>query len=159
MAQHTFSWIGRVLLCHPYVTGVIGFLAPIAFAYWLFGVAPYTRARTDRLLSPWPVRRPTVPGVLERYASWEWAAENSLTPFGRWLFEELAQQDRTLFDLARDTGLEIPTVAPALFRNAPWGDDAALVRRLAMGAGADDEQIDRLLRDQWEASREMNRLP
>src|SRR6476660_5501720 len=105
MAQHGFRWIGQVIQLHPYLTYVLGFLAPIAGAYWLFSLQPYVGPRTERLLSPWHIRRPSVPGVLERYATWEWVAESSLTPFGRWLFQELARQELTLPDLLRQAGL------------------------------------------------------
>jgi hypothetical protein len=157
MAELGIHWIGRVIQLHPYLTYLVGFLAPIAGAYWLFGVVPYTRPRADRLLSPWHIRRPAVPGVLERYATWEWAAESHLTPFGRWLFQEIARQDITLRDLLRSAELELPAVAPALYTSGAGEVDPRIIRRLAASVGADDHQIDRLLRAQRDAGCEMDR--
>jgi hypothetical protein len=159
MGELGFHWIGRVIQLHPYLTYLFGFLVPVAGAYWLFGVLPYTRPCTDRLLSPWHIRRPAVPGVLERYATWEWAAESHLTPFGRWLFQEIARQDVALLDLLRSAELELPAVAPALYVGGASEVDPEIIRRLAASVGADDHQINRLLRAQREAGCEMNRQP
>lgn len=72
MAHGIWPAVGRLLLLHPGWAFVLGFLLPIALAYWSFALAPYCRGWSERLLSPWHVRRPSVPGVLERYAAWEW---------------------------------------------------------------------------------------
>jgi hypothetical protein len=159
MAHHLLQSIGRGIQLHPYLTYLLGFLAPIAGAYWLFSVVPYTRPRTERLLSPWHVRRPAVPGVLEHYAAWEWASESHLTPFGRWLFQELAQSNETLSDLLRRAHLEMGAAAPALYADVVTEADPALIRRIATLLGADENQIDRLLQAQLGTNREMNRLP
>lgn len=159
MAHPLLQSIGHSIQLHPYLTYLLGFLAPIAGAYWLFSVSPYTRPRTERLLSPWHVRRPAIPGVLEHYAAWEWANESHLTPFGRWLFEELARQNQTLVDLLRHADLDMEAVVPTLYADAVGETTAAVMRRLATRLGADDDEIDRLLRAERGAGREMNRLP
>jgi hypothetical protein len=159
MAQYGIHWIGRVLQLHPVLTYILGFLGPIAGAYWLFGVRPYRHLRPDRILTPWHVRRPAVPGVLERYASWEWAAESRLTPFGRWLFHELQNQDQSLLELLDQAGLDFQTVASVLYSDATDPGEQETVRRLASAAGADDPEIARLVESHRDTRREMNRLP
>jgi hypothetical protein len=159
MTPSWLHWIARAVLVHPCATYLLGFLVPIMGAYWLFGLAPYTRSRPERLLSPWHVRRPAVPGVLERYASWEWAAEDQLTPFGRWLLQELERQDETLEALVHRAGLDLRTVAPALYSAADERAAPLLIHRLASLVGAGDEQIQGLQQEQRAALSELNRLP
>ena len=65
--------LGRAIQLHPGWAFLLGFVLPIALAYWFYALAPYRRGRFEHLLSPWHVRRPSVPGVLERSATWEWA--------------------------------------------------------------------------------------
>ena len=158
MVQSWLHWMGRAIQLHPDLTYLFGFLTPIAGAYWLFSVKPYTRPDVARLLSPWHVRRPAVPGVLERYASWEWAAEDQLTPFGRWLLQELARQDETLSDLLQRADLDMHAVAPVMFAGEGEWADPAVIRRLAALVGADEKQIQWLQRAQQAAGRELNRL-
>jgi hypothetical protein len=132
------------------------FVLPIALGYWFFAVAPYLRGRADDLLSPWHVRRPAVPGVLERYAAWEWANESRLTPFGHWLFEELERQHLSLTELARRAGVDRDALLSLLYTNARRSTDLALIRSLAALLGAGEYQIQRLLRAEVTAEAESN---
>jgi hypothetical protein len=159
MALSWIHWIARTVLIHPYLAYLLGFLAPVVGAYWLFGVAPYTRSCPERLLSPWHVRRPSVPGVLERYASWDWAAEDQLTPFGRWLLQELERRDETLEALIRRAGLDLHTVASALYPMAGERADPLVIRRLAALVGAGEDQIQGLQQAQRAAISGLKRLP
>src|SRR5207249_4637063 len=131
---------------HPTLASLIVFVAPIAVAYWRCALLPYRRGQRASLLSPWHVARPAVPGVLERYASWEWVQEGHLTPFGRWVYEELGRQNLSLADLARRAGTDPDALMTLLYARVGTGSDAQAVRTLAELLGAGEHQIDRLLR-------------
>jgi len=73
MAHALLPALGRLVQLHPGWAFCLGFLLPLALGYWFYALAPYRRGWSEHLLSPWHVRRPSVPGVLERYAAWEWA--------------------------------------------------------------------------------------
>jgi hypothetical protein len=159
MIHHALLALGRNIQLHPTLVYLIGFHAPIAVAYWLFALLPYRRGQREALLSPWHVARPAVPGVLERYATWEWANEGHLTPFGRWVYEELGCQNLSLADLARRADTDVDALMTLLYARARSGPDRQTIRTLAGLLGAGENQIDRLLRAELTAEAETNRLP
>lgn len=157
MAHQAVATLGRAIQLHPVLVYLFGFLAPIAAAYWVFVLLPYRRGQTHALLSPRHVSQPAVPGVLERYAAWEWAMQSRLTPFGRWLFAELERRDLTLAEVAGRSGLEVDALLPVLYTDRPPGTDPEIIRRLAALLGAGEHQVDRLLQAELAAGAERNR--
>lgn len=146
----------HLLQLHPAVVFLLVFVLPISLAYWFFALLPYYRGRNEELLSPWQVRRPAVPEVLERCATWEWAMESHLTPFGEWVRQELEQQHLTLTELARKADVEPDRLISLLYTHAPRSTDPAMIRALAAALGAREHQIERLVRVEVAADVELN---
>jgi hypothetical protein len=151
--------LGRNIQLHPALACLLAFVAPIAVAYWRFALLPYRRGERSALLSPRHVAQPAIPGVLERYASWEWVNEGHLTLFGRWVYDELARQGLSLAELARRAGTDVDAVMPLLYVQTGARPDPATIRTLAEHLGAGEHQIDRLVRAELTAEAEANRLP
>jgi hypothetical protein len=72
LAQLALQMLRWALQLHPMLSYLFGFLVPLGLSYWFFVLGPYCRGQTEAMLSPWRVRRPAVPGVLEQYLSWKW---------------------------------------------------------------------------------------
>jgi cbb3-type cytochrome oxidase subunit 3 len=157
MAHDAWLAFGRAIQQHPGLAYLFGFFLPIAGAYWLFALRPYRRGRGQELLSPWQVRRPVIPGVLERYAVWEGASESRLTPFGRWLRQEMDRQNLSFADLARRLDRDVDDLIPVVYRGAGYRIDSETIRTLAVLLGAGEHQIDTLLRAELAASAETHR--
>jgi len=153
MAAHTLVAVVQVVRLHSGFFLVLGFLASILTAYWIFAVVPYRQGRTQQLLSPWHVARPAVPGVLERYATWEWVQESGLTPFGRWLYMELERQSLSLAEVAERADLSVEDLLALISTTAGHDTDPTMIRALAGLLGAEKPLIERLLRAELAAAR------
>jgi hypothetical protein len=155
MAHGLFQALERVRQLHPALLFLL-FLVPIALAYWSFALRPYVRGRGDALLSPWHVRRPAVPGVLERYAAWEWTQESRLTPFGQWVYRELERRHLSLTGLARQARIERDVLLSLLYADPGRRPDPALIRAVGAVLGAREREIERLLPVEIAADTELN---
>jgi hypothetical protein len=159
MAHHALQAVGHVVRDCPGLVFLLGFLAPLLAAYWVAAIAPYRYGRPEDTLAPRDLARPAVPGVLERYATWEWATESALTPFGIWLYAELGRQNRSLVGLAQEAGMDVEELRPLLRGDDRGAEDPVVIRRLAYLLGASETQIGRLLQVDRRAGVEANRHP
>jgi hypothetical protein len=154
MAHHLSATFVRAALVHPTLVYLLAFLVPIAAAYWFFALAPYLRGRPEDMLSSRHVCRPAVPGVLERYDTSGWAMERHLSPFGRWVSQELARQNLSLAELAQRGQLSVDTLISLLYGDTSHCTDSKLLRTIATVLGAGEQQIRRLLRAELSADGE-----
>ena len=152
MAAHVLGAVGQVVRQHMDLFLVLGFLASILTAYWYFGLAPYRQRPSPDLLTPWHVARPAIPGVLVRYAAWEWVHETGLTPFGRWVYQELNRQNLPLVELARRAGMTLDDLVAIVSVGAAHEADAEMIRTLAGLLGAREPLIEQLLRAELAAT-------
>jgi hypothetical protein len=144
MAHAALMTVGHAVRDNPWLVFLLGFLAPLTGAYWFFAVLPYRNGRPEDALAPRDLGRPAVPGVLEQFATWEWASRDPLAPFGVWLSAELGRQNRSLVELAQEAGLGVEDLRPLLHGRALKAGDLARMRRLAVLLGASESQVDRL---------------
>ena len=145
MADQALQAVGQAFQHHPVLGFLLLFGLPILFAYWRYALIPYRTGRLQDTLSPWHVVRPSVPGVLERYATWEWTLTDRLTPFGCWVIEELERQQRTLAGLADEAGMSFEGLVDCLTGSHDGDVNSSTLRTLAGLLGAGEHQIDRLL--------------
>jgi hypothetical protein len=156
MVDGLFQALERLRQLHPALQFLLLLVLPVGLAYWSFALRPYARGRGDALLSPWHVRRPAVPGVLERYAAWEWARESRLTPFGQWVYQELERRHLSLTGLARQAGIELDVLLSLLYADPHRRPDPALIHAVGAVLGARERQIERLLPVEVAADTELN---